>query len=142
MPRIHIPDELRRQVIERAQGRCEYCLIHESDTPELHHIDHIIARKHGGPTVRGNLALACARCNRYKGADFMAFDPDTQQPIPLFNPRAHNWNDHFTLQQARLIGLTLTGELTLKLLRINDDIAVAQRRKLIRHRRYPFESLD
>jgi hypothetical protein len=26
-----IPDRLRQQVRERAQGRCEYCLIHEAD---------------------------------------------------------------------------------------------------------------
>ena len=26
-----VPERLRRQVQERAQGRCEYCLIHESD---------------------------------------------------------------------------------------------------------------
>lgn len=139
MARTHIPDELRRQVIERAQGRCEYCLIHEADTPEPHHIDHIIARKHGGKTVLKNLALAYARCNRHKGADFAALDPDTQQPVPLFNPRVQNWDDHFSLQEARLIGRTLTGELTLILLRINDDVAIAQRRRLIRNHRYPAE---
>ena len=26
-----IPERLRRQVQERARGRCEYCLIHEAD---------------------------------------------------------------------------------------------------------------
>jgi hypothetical protein len=136
MPRIHIPDELRRQVIERAQGRCEYCHLHQDDAPEPHHIDRIIAIKHGGRTVIENLALACARCNRYKGSDFAAIDPATQQPVPLFNPRLQIWSDHFALQEARLIGQTLTGRLTLALLRINDDVAVAQRRKLIGKSRY------
>jgi len=27
--KLFIPERLRRQVRERAQGRCEYCLIHE-----------------------------------------------------------------------------------------------------------------
>jgi len=26
-----VPERVRRQVQERAQGRCEYCLIHESN---------------------------------------------------------------------------------------------------------------
>ena len=134
-------ETLARLVRQRAGSVCEYCRLPGAATSAAFEIDHIIARKHGGPTVLENLALACARCNRYKGADFMAFDLNTQQPVPLFNPRVHNWDDHFTSQQAQLIGLTLTGELTLKLLRINDDIAVAQRRKLIRHHRYPYESL-
>lgn len=33
------------------------------------HIEHIIARKHGGATDEENLALACPHCNGYKGTD-------------------------------------------------------------------------
>ncbi len=33
-----VPKRLRRQVQERAQGRCEYCLIHESDMYYPHEV--------------------------------------------------------------------------------------------------------
>ena len=42
---------LRRLVWNRAQSRCEYCQIHQDFDELPHHIDHIIALKHGGPTV-------------------------------------------------------------------------------------------
>lgn len=137
MPRIHIPDELRRAVFGRAQGCCEYCLIHQDDAPESHHIDHILSIKHGGQTVLENLALACARCNRHKGTDFAVLDPETQQPVLLFNPRAHRWNEHFALQAARIVGQTITGRVTLVLLRMNDDAVLAYRQHLINKQRYP-----
>jgi HNH endonuclease len=43
-----VPERLRRQVQERVQGRCEYCLIHEADMYYPHEADHVIAEKHGG----------------------------------------------------------------------------------------------
>ena len=67
----YIPETLRRQVIERGQGRCEYCRVHQDDRLFAHEIDHIFAEKHGGQTEIENLGLACGECNRYKGSDFM-----------------------------------------------------------------------
>ncbi len=96
-----------------------------------------LARKHGGQTVLENLALACARCNRHKGADFAALDLETQQPVLLFNPRAQRWGEHFALQAARIIGQTITGRVTLTLLRVNDNAVMAYRQKLIGKQRYP-----
>ncbi|MCB0045137.1 MAG: HNH endonuclease [Caldilineaceae bacterium] len=62
-----IPESMRRGVIERAQGCCEYC-----GKPQVtffaHEIDHVIARKHGGQTELENLAFACFECNRYSAA--------------------------------------------------------------------------
>ncbi len=136
MPRIHIPDHLRRLVIERALGCCEYCLIHQDDTPEPHHVDHSIAIKHGGMTILINLAFACARCNRFKGSDFAAIDPADGQPTFLFNPRTQDWNDHFKLDGALVVGLTPSGRATVGLLRMNDDAVVVHRRELIRKKRY------
>jgi len=51
MRRVHPSADLRRVVIERAKGKCEYCLVHQDDTPFTHPIDHIIAIRHGGQTV-------------------------------------------------------------------------------------------
>ncbi|MEJ7710278.1 MAG: HNH endonuclease signature motif containing protein [Pyrinomonadaceae bacterium] len=56
-----------RLVIERAHECCEYCLLYQDNSPDTHHIDHVIAVKHGGQTVRGRiLAYVCAECNLYK----------------------------------------------------------------------------
>ena len=63
-----IPAEVRKLVIERASGRCEYCLIHQDFSIYTHEVDHIIAVKHGGETIADNLALSCLSCNRHKGS--------------------------------------------------------------------------
>ena len=87
---------LRQLVIERAQGRCEYCLIHQDFSIYTHEIDHIIAVKHGGQTLSENLALSCLPCNHYKGSDFATLDPNNGEIIRLFNPRLQVWDEHFT----------------------------------------------
>jgi len=79
--------ELRRQVIERAGNRCEYCRIHQEDAGSRHQVDHIIAEKHGGKTVLENLALSCLPCNRRKASDIGAIDPNSGQLVRLFDPR-------------------------------------------------------
>jgi HNH endonuclease len=92
-----VPERLRRQVQERAQGRCEYCLIHESDMYYPHEADHVIAEKHGGPTSLENLAWACFYCNRFKGSDLASVDPTSNKVVFLFHPREQRWNRHFRL---------------------------------------------
>jgi len=42
MTRTYIPATLRQQVYERAEGRCEYCLVPETVTLTAHQVDHII----------------------------------------------------------------------------------------------------
>jgi 5-methylcytosine-specific restriction endonuclease McrA len=74
MTRPYIPQPLRRLVAERARGCCEYCLLHQDDSPDTHQIDHIVAVRHGGQTVEDNLAYACAECNHHKGVDFATLD--------------------------------------------------------------------
>jgi hypothetical protein len=137
MPRPHIPIRLRRLVIKRAGRCCEYCLIHQADRPETHPIDHIIALKHGGRTEEGNLALACAICNSNKGSDLAALDPSSGGIVPLFNPRTQNWDEHFELSDAQLIGRTAIGRATVALLRLNDDERLSYRQSLIDAGRYP-----
>lgn len=100
-------------------------------------MDHVIARKHRGRTVSGNLAFSCARCNNNKGSDLAAIDPLTGAIFLLFNPRAQKWRDHFVFEDAKIIGLTGTGRATVELLRLNDDIIVAQRRVLMEAGTYP-----
>lgn len=137
MPRPHIPANLRRLVINRAGGRCEYCLIHQDDRPETHPLDHVIALKHGGRTAKENLALACAICNNNKGSDLATIDPMSGEIVPLFNPRTQNWDDHFELLGAEIIGRTAIGRATTALLRLNDDGRISYRQSLIEAKRYP-----
>ncbi len=138
----HIPSALRDQVFKRAKQCCEYCLIHEDDVPESHEIDHLIARKHGGQAIAENLALACLPCNRYKGSDLTAIDPETQAVVPLFNPRVQVWTEHFRLVGAQIVGLTPTGRATESLLQFNLPVRLDNRRLLIEKGRYPPADLD
>ena len=137
MPSIYIPAAVRRYVRQRARERCEYCLLHQDDVPFAHHIDHIMPRKHGGPTASSNLALVCIDCNRSKGADLTAIDPVNGVITVLFNPRLHIWEEHLALAGPQIIGLTPLGRATVALLRCNEPRRVMQRQLLMRVGRYP-----
>ena len=132
-----VPERVRRLVQERAQGRCEYCLIHEDDMYYPHEADHVIAEKHGGATSLENLAWACFYCNRFKGSDLASVDPETQKIVFLFNPREQNWKRHFRFNGGRIEGLTASGRATVALLHLNDVERVAYRLGLIDIGHYP-----
>lgn len=132
-----IPAELRRLVIERASGHCEYCLIHQDVSIYSHEVDHIIALKHGGQTRADNLALSCLSCNRYKGSDLATIDPINDEIVPLFNPRRQVWGEHFLLNDARIEGITQIGQATSRLLKLNAPNRILERQVLINQRRYP-----
>ena len=67
---------------------CEYCQRRQSDSPLIPlQIEHVIARKHGGPDSLDNLALACSECNLHKGSDLSGIDPESDQLTPLYHPR-------------------------------------------------------
>ena len=137
MPSAKIPARLRRQVIARADGRCEYCLLHQDDSDFLHQIDHIIPRKYNGLTILINLALACLKCNKYKGPEIAALDPIDLEIAPLFNPCTQSWTEHFELLGAFIIGRTRIGRATIAALRLNDPARVNQRQELMAEGRYP-----
>lgn len=124
----HVPAALRRDVIERAGNRCEYCRLPAEVAFYPHEVDHVIAEKHGGTTDIDNLAFACWRCNRYKGSDLTSFDPETRRLIPLFNPRTQVWAEHFTFDSERVIGRTPEGRTTVSLLQLNRDERLTERR--------------
>ena len=132
-----VPERIRRQVQERAQGRYEYCLIHEADMYYPHEPDHVIAEKHGGPTSLDNLAWACLYCNRFKSSDLASVDPTSQTVVFLFNPRTQKWKRHFRLNGARIEGITSSGRATVALLHLNDAERVAYRLGLIALSHYP-----
>ena len=80
---------LEALVWKRAHARCEYCQMPQEYERFSHEIDHVIARKHGGPTVAANLALACFPCNNHKGPNLAGLDPRTRKLTQLFNPTPH-----------------------------------------------------
>ena len=123
----YIPTTPRRQVIERAGNRCEYCLIRAEVAFFPHEVDHVVAEKHGGATDIDNLALACWRGNRHKGSDLTSFDPQTRELSPLFNPRTQVWTEHFAYERERIIGLTPEGRTTVNLLRLNSEERLSER---------------
>lgn len=128
MSETYISTALRRLVAERAWTRCEYCLLSSGVSFYPHEVDHIIAEKHDGKTEFDNLAYACARCNRFKGTDLGSFDPLTGQFAFLFNPRTQVWSEHFAFEGEMIVGLTAEGRTTVKLLQMNSEERLAERK--------------
>ncbi len=133
----HIPNALRQLVNDRANARCEYCLLPNLVTYYPHEVDHILADKHDGKTVEHNLCLSCAQCNRHKGSDLASIDPASGEIVLLFHPRTDRWSEHFQLNGAVIEGITPKGRATVRLLRFNDDEQVDIRNELIKLGRYP-----
>lgn len=118
----------RTLVRERAGNRCEYCQLHQDDSPlAVLHIEHIIPRKHGGSDDAENLALACIDCNLHKGSNLAGIDPETNEVTELFHPRRHRWADHFEWAGIYVIGTTDVGRTTVRVLNINGDDQLALR---------------
>lgn len=137
MTSTKISAELRQLVSDRAQGQCEYCLLHQKFSVYTHEIDHIIAQKHDGQTMADNLALSCLFCNRHKGTDLATFDPTTGDVILLFNPRTQTWSEHFTLNNGRIEGIAPVGRATAKLLLFNTPTRILERQLLMAQNQYP-----
>lgn len=128
----------RRAVHQRAGGCCEYCRLPEADAAVAFHVDHFIPLKHDGTDDTDNLCLACFDCNMYKSHDLAGFDPDTGEITPLFNPREHVWAEHLSVQpDMRIQGFTAQGRTTVRVLRMNLDERVEDRRILAELGVYP-----
>jgi hypothetical protein len=124
-------EAVRHLVRQRARQRCEYCRIPQDALPwATFHVEHIAARQHGGTDDVENLALACRRCNAYKGPNLASIDPATGAVMRLFNPRIDRWSDHFSLTEHEVFGLTAVGRATVALLNMNDPDRVHVRAEL------------
>ena len=104
---------------QRAKNRCEYCRLPQDFSALRFHIEHIVARQHGGTDIPENLALACPECNFHKGTNLSSIDPDTGKPASLFNPRKDLWEEHFVYDGANIRGKTAIGRTTAWLLDMN-----------------------
>lgn len=122
-----VPAELRRQVLQRAAGACEYCGLSQAGQEATFHVDHISPVRHGGQTVPENLALACVSCSLHKAARQSAPDPLSGQDVPLYHPRRDRWQDHFRWEGVRVVGVTDRGRATVALLKMNRPLIISIR---------------
>ena len=123
--------QLRREVAQRAQWRCEYCLTPHACAIQPFAADHIIPQSQGGKTTLDNLALACG-CNLYKGNRAHGIDPQTGHRVSLFHPRRQKWKRHFVWSTDSLyvVGRTQAGRATVEALKMNRPELVNLRRIL------------
>ena len=77
--------------------------------------------------------MVCTRCNQFKGSKTHAVDPQTGEAVPLFNPRAQVWAEHFVWggDETEITGRTACGRATVKALRLNRELAVLARRRWV-----------
>jgi hypothetical protein len=124
-------NNLREQVATRAAGRCEYCRMPSQYDEAVFCLDHIIAKKHHGPTTLDNLAFACYWCNAFKGDNLSGIDPLTGAIVRLFHPRNQNWAVLFAWEGPILVGLTDCARATIDVLNINAHPRVELRAALL-----------
>lgn len=117
-----ISDEIRQAIRERANYLCEYCHSSERLSANRFTVDHVIPRSLGGSDALDNLALACRRCNERRYNFVAGIDPETQDIVPLFNPRKQQWAEHFVWQDkgVAIEGITPIGRATCLRLDLND----------------------
>lgn len=118
-------------VAARARHVCEYCHAPEAVFNLPFEVEHITPQARGGETSTDNLALSCRSCNLYKSDSVSAFDERTQAEVNLFNPRRDTWREHFSMieETGEIEGLTETGRVTLRQLRINSNAQLVARKQ-------------
>lgn len=132
-----IPARLRRLVVLRAVGRCEYCGLSQEGQEATFHVDHILPKAAGGVTRAENLALACVSCSLRKEARRSAIEPNSGRRVALFHPRRQPWHDHFRWEGVRILGLTPTGRATVVALQMNRPLILAIREEHVLRGRHP-----
>jgi hypothetical protein len=132
----------RLRVWQRALGRCEYCRLHQDYEPFYRfHVEHIIAKQHGGSEQLNNLALACHHWNHRKGTNLAGIDPHTGRIVSLFHPRRQGWKRHFRLAGVRLLGRTACGRATVVVLAMNAHDRVELRKEMLMDHTFAPENL-
>lgn len=124
-----IPKALKEEIDDTDRRYCSYCLTSEINSGIPLTYDHILPRSKGGENIVSNVCLACYTCNQYKSDVTHALDRLTGNEVGLFNPRAQQWNEHFswTLDCTRIQGLTPIGRATIVQLKLNNPLIVEAR---------------
>ena len=111
--------------------------MHEDYSLLSFHIEHVIAKHHGGSNRLDNLAWSCQACNAKKGPNLSSWLKATDEIVPLFNPRRQQWSRHFRWQGAYLRGKTKAGAATIIALDLNNRNRISQRQWLIAVGEFP-----
>lgn len=101
---------IKDQLLFRAGYECEYCRRTLLDASWQ--VEHIRPRQSMGTDDLQNLAVSCPRCNLNKREATAGKDYVTGKMVRLFNPRAHNWGEHFGAVAGQLVGRTSIGRAT------------------------------
>jgi 5-methylcytosine-specific restriction endonuclease McrA len=122
LPIVSISEITKQSVRERANYLCEYCHSLEILSANRFTIDHIVPQSLGGSDDIDNLALACRRCNERRYNFVAGIDPQTQEIVPIFNPRQQIWAEHFvwTNDGTEIAGSTPVGRATCVRFDLND----------------------
>lgn len=121
---MSVSKKLRQLIRQRANFACEYCGVTESHSGAELTIDHFQPVNKGGTEQEDNLVYCCHRCNEYKSDYF----PDSDNKPSVWNPRTSAYEEHFIeTEDGVLNGLTLRGEFTIRLLRLNRSPLIAFR---------------
>ena len=118
--------ETVRRVHQRADNRCEYCQTAQRAMGQAMHVEHINPE---GSDDLENLCLSCPSCNLSKGRATSAPNSETDEQVPLYNPRTQSWSEHFEwVQNGQVLrGATPTGRATVVRLRMNQPRIVEAR---------------
>jgi hypothetical protein len=121
--RTAISAQLDRRIRKDAKNRCGYCLSPQYLVMARLEIEHIIPLAKGGSNNESNLWLACPLCNGHKSSKVEALDSQTQEAVPLFNPRQQDWSTHFawSADGTKIVGKTAVGRATVAALHLSDD---------------------
>ena len=129
----YLPEPLRQRVAESSKHRCGYCLSQQEYSIDKFEIEHIVPLALGGTNDESNLWLSCGGCNNHKWMKISGIDPASGETVPLFNPRAEQWVEHFCWDETGVfvIGLTPVGRATVVTLQLNNQLAVRVRRHCV-----------
>lgn len=95
--------------------------MHQALQGATFHVEHVVPRSAGGSDSLDNLAWACPSCNLHK-ADRTSCSSDPESgPVPLFNPRANQWADHFEWDDYIILAKTDIGRATIVALDLNHE---------------------
>lgn len=126
-------EAFRQIVVARAAGACEFCRLLQLASGTTFHLEHFHPQSRGGKSILANLALSCpsylAKSNRTEGVDRSGRRQRLYNPCD-YEPSRLGWYLHFELEVTSGIVLprSATGEATIDLLRMNDELRVFARR--------------
>ncbi|MBM78995.1 MAG: restriction endonuclease [Planctomycetaceae bacterium] len=100
-------------------------------------MEHVRAIQHGGDDSLANLALACQRCNAYRGPNPTGIDPKTDEVELLFHPRTDSRKEYFRFEGPMIVGLTSKGRTTVRVLNMNEQRRLLLRQRLIANNEFP-----